>query len=308
MILKYIKEFFQNDLSNSSTSAKSIEPAELEIVVTGPIVNYRDDDFETGYEKYTRINGIPAWLTLLGNTTPNCPYCEHVFEKMPARKRKCPSCKKTFYSRIRPIDNQKSLLTKNDVETAWFQSTIINEEYNFIVLCDNVRNELFKSRESNYVPLGDILWNVYGDLSTKAIREKDFKLYAEIQRLRAIQREHEGGLKSSLTFHIENIHLLANGASNAEPYFTNSKDVNKYNRYLFRKNKGFDLHVETGDLKDLYKIWVEVGNKVNKQFKLTIPTENVWAIHWNDYCQCIAVETSIEQLGLLENIVPPPFN
>jgi predicted nucleic acid-binding Zn-ribbon protein len=57
----------------------------------------------------------PSWrivLTELGVAGPTCPYCGHVFEKMPRRKRSCPKCSGVLFSRKRAIDGTKVLLTE----------------------------------------------------------------------------------------------------------------------------------------------------------------------------------------------------
>ncbi|MEQ9325607.1 MAG: hypothetical protein RIF41_40960, partial [Polyangiaceae bacterium] len=51
-------------------------------------------------------------LADIGTPTPTCPYCHHRFPKMPPRKRKCPECDGTFYSRKRALDGTKVLLTE----------------------------------------------------------------------------------------------------------------------------------------------------------------------------------------------------
>ena len=56
---------------------------------------------------------------------PQCPYCGHTFEKMLGRKRACPSCNGTFYSRKRPSDGQKVLLTEVDAAEVEGQTALL---------------------------------------------------------------------------------------------------------------------------------------------------------------------------------------
>jgi len=69
-----------------------------------------------------------AWRSVIrpvGTAEPHCPYCGHAFEKMPGRKRDCPSCRGTFYSRKRPSDGLKVLLTEADAAEVEGQSALL---------------------------------------------------------------------------------------------------------------------------------------------------------------------------------------
>jgi len=64
-------------------------------------------------------------LTPLGVTAPACPYCGHAFDKMPQRKRACPSCQKPIYSRKRPLDGVKVLLTEQQAKEGEGQDALL---------------------------------------------------------------------------------------------------------------------------------------------------------------------------------------
>ena len=49
---------------------------------------------------------------LIGNSEPICPYCAVPLDKMPGRKRKCPSCGNYIYVRTRPADRKKVAVTQ----------------------------------------------------------------------------------------------------------------------------------------------------------------------------------------------------
>lgn len=50
----------------------------------------------------------------IGIDRPSCPYCGHDFGKMPQRKASCSACNKVYYSRKRPTDDVKVLLTEQE--------------------------------------------------------------------------------------------------------------------------------------------------------------------------------------------------
>ncbi|GEM_PF-6067870 len=62
----------------------------------------------------------------IGNEHSKCPYCNFVLAKRPQAKTKCTNCKNPIYSRIRPFDEQKVLLTENDAEQVEIQWATIN--------------------------------------------------------------------------------------------------------------------------------------------------------------------------------------
>ena len=58
----------------------------------------------------------------IGNTEAVCPHCDHVLEKKPGRKKKCPHCGDFIYVRTRPIDRQRVLVTleqAEEIEDQW---------------------------------------------------------------------------------------------------------------------------------------------------------------------------------------------
>lgn len=61
-------------------------------------------------------------FTAIGCTEPNCPYCSAALEKMPGRKKKCPSCTRDILVRTRPLDRKRVLVTDSqaeDLEEQW---------------------------------------------------------------------------------------------------------------------------------------------------------------------------------------------
>lgn len=65
----------------------------------------------------------------------NCPYCNFQFEKIPARKRKCPECKNEVYPRLIPGDSIKLLVTLED-------KTKIEKFYKENQLIDKLQSQL----------------------------------------------------------------------------------------------------------------------------------------------------------------------
>lgn len=53
----------------------------------------------------------------VGNIEPICPYCSHALNKMPGRKKKCPSCAQFIYVRTCPQERVKILIREEQIET-----------------------------------------------------------------------------------------------------------------------------------------------------------------------------------------------
>jgi DNA-directed RNA polymerase subunit RPC12/RpoP len=68
-------------------------------------------------------------FTTIGNIDPVCPYCNHIFEKMPGRKKECPQCKNAIFVRTRPLDNKSVLLTKDQTIEVERQKKIRSGEF-----------------------------------------------------------------------------------------------------------------------------------------------------------------------------------
>lgn len=71
------------------------------------------------------ISGWRDLLTPLGVTEPKCPYCGYAFDKMPQRKRACPGCQQPIYSRKRPLDGVKVLLTEQQAKEGEGQDALL---------------------------------------------------------------------------------------------------------------------------------------------------------------------------------------
>jgi phage FluMu protein Com len=55
---------------------------------------------------------------MIGVPEPICPYCNHQLEKMPGRKKKCPSCGNDIFVRTRPQDKRRILVRSDQLVVA----------------------------------------------------------------------------------------------------------------------------------------------------------------------------------------------
>lgn len=69
-----------------------------------------------------------------------CPYCSALLPKVPTRKTKCPSCKKTIYLKYGPGEdkNAKRLMTEQqaiEIDKAWGVNYQENDAKNTALNC-----------------------------------------------------------------------------------------------------------------------------------------------------------------------------
>lgn len=148
----------------------------------------------------------PGLTKDFGVTTPNCPHCGHEFEKMPARKRKCPGCKQSFLVRTRPADDKKILVTEPELRIVDEQWAIRNGHWHEFIehrnRRDGVRDQLrvrFGGKEPSD---GDVEWAILNEDSMAAATLGQWGKYADLgcQMGRRLFREkkYEDAIRQAL--------------------------------------------------------------------------------------------------------------
>jgi hypothetical protein len=159
-------------------------------------------------------------FTEIGNTEPLCPYCKFKFEKMPQRKKECPNCKKTFYSRTRPIDHKKVLVTTDQLTEVERQNAIDNGSFDerqqtaYNASLKELREKF--GREPSH---GDTMWHFLNGEARYYASSSYWGLYRNVIFMQAQLLEREGNLKQSLEFYLWVCYLDINGANNGPPRF-----------------------------------------------------------------------------------------
>lgn len=151
----------------------------------------------------------------IGNADPICPYCEHKFEKMPARKKECPECKKTIFVRTRPLDNKKVLLTGDQTIEAERQVKIRNGQFDKRQqkAYNNIRREV-KIRlgrdPTNYEIMTAFLTEECGYFASR----NDWGFYTNVLSEQAKLSENVDDLRGALVFYLSICYLDLNGQNN----------------------------------------------------------------------------------------------
>ena len=136
-------------------------------------------------------------LDLIGNADPVCPQCSSRFEKMPAKKKKCPHCGNFVYVRTRPFDRKKVLLSKEQVDQI---------ESLWMMINDTLRLH----------PLGthDTFWSQCNQELLQHAQNSDWGLFRNTRLNMAQLLTGERRYREALTTFIEVSYLDANGPNN----------------------------------------------------------------------------------------------
>ncbi len=140
------------------------------------------------------------------------------FDKMPQRKRKCPSCAETFFSRKRPNDEQKALLTAAHASAAEAQQELLgfSAENN---LTDRQLDTLLSAVETgaSNPTVEDLVAQVLASLEKRHAKEWAWGLYRN-DRFRISEPQSRRGLsKEALQALLHVCYLDLNGPNNVRP-------------------------------------------------------------------------------------------
>lgn len=156
-------------------------------------------------------------IPLIGHDSPICPYCNSKLEKMPARKKKCPSCGEFIFVRTRPSDRKKILVTAEQAEQVEEQWSIVNGTHDDYLArkkeYEDTKSEL-KKRFGIDPPENDILWAIYNKQRTKYFLSQDFGHYRNTTLAMAQILYKESRLRHALEMYCEVFYIDLNGPQN----------------------------------------------------------------------------------------------
>ncbi len=160
-----------------------------------------------------------------------CPYCKEKLDLIPLRKKKCPHCGETMYSRTRPADRKKILITeqqKDEVEVQWSKYHEIQEETKLIGNPEfaDAKKELTK-QFGKEPSLNDVKWRVYNQNIIKYASERQWGLYRNNKLDMANLLQKEGRYKTALSMLFEVIYLDVNGCNNVGMIYSSKSEMDE---------------------------------------------------------------------------------
>ena len=159
---------------------------------------------------------MTGFFAPLGVGDPQCPHCGHRFEKMPQRKRKCPSCKQEFFSRKRTLDGLKVLLTPADAEIVELEQLLASTVQECSVSASALREAVAAVSTTGGQPptTGTVLWCLLERESERNVSRLDWGLFRNNRFRMGKLRDHEGHKEEALDLYLEVCCVDANGPNN----------------------------------------------------------------------------------------------
>jgi len=210
-----------------------------------------------------------------------CPYCKHKLEKIPARKKKCLFCSNFIYSRKRPVDQKKVLLTQEDakeVEKQWqiangTREYHIEEEKNYESMRDVLRKRFGKEPSDH-----DIKWGLFNNNLIEHASTKQWGLYRNDKFAMGELLRKEKKFKQALTFFLQVVYLDINGAENTHPDLVMQEFDPKNGFIALGIIEKIDtimrkLKISTKELEDLF---VKTNDQTKPKKKMPISPKQAW--------------------------------
>lgn len=220
-----------------------------------------------------------------------CPYCKEKLNPIPKRKKKCPHCEEFMYSRTRPADNQKILVTekqKEEVEAQWSKVYEAQEEESLMENPEfaSAKKELTKQfgKEPN---LNDVKWRVYNQNILKYASKKQWGLYRNNKLDMAYLLQKEEKNKQALSTMFEVIYLDINGCSNMGIIYSKfdmeeDPDIKEFDPKQAFMAPGvigptqdliIELNMSETEAKDLF---ISTNKKMKPSKDMPIPEDKAW--------------------------------
>lgn len=130
---------------------------------------------------------------------PECPYCQGILVKVPARKTKCPHCGKYIFVRTQPKDKKRVLVTEEQaaaIDYEWESQQAANDHFVGGQEEFYREKELLKKRFGGKEPsISDIKWGLWNKRAGEAMKKSDFSALSGIYFQMALHM-HESGKDS----------------------------------------------------------------------------------------------------------------
>ena len=147
-----------------------------------------------------------------------CPYCKKVINKIPTRKSKCPFCSNYIYSRTRPLDRQKVLVTedqRDEIEKQWSQYYKTKEKSELMDNPEFVSAKSDLTKQFGTEPdINDVKWRIFNQKIIEYASKKQWGLYRNNKLDMASLLQKENKLEQALNIIFEVCYLDINGCKN----------------------------------------------------------------------------------------------
>jgi hypothetical protein len=220
-----------------------------------------------------------------------CPYCKEKLDPIPKRKKKCPHCGEFMYSRTRPADNQKILVTekqKEEVEVQWSKVYEAQEEEQLMENPDFAKAKADLTKQFGKEPsFNDTKWRVYNENILKYASKRQWGLYRNNKLDMAYLLQKENKSKQALSTMFEVIYLDINGCSNMGIIYSKFDMEEDSDIKEFDPKQAFMAPGVIGPIQDLItelelsekeakELFLSINKKMKPSKKMPIPEDKAW--------------------------------
>lgn len=244
-------------------------------------------------EKDNSKNKIKVNLKEIGEID-KCPYCKKTLKKIPSRKSKCPYCSKYMFSRTRPLDRKKVLVTENEkdeIELEWTRFYEANENAELMQNDKYAKAKRDLTKQFGKEPsMNDVKWRVYNEKTLALASNRQWGLYRNNKLDMVKLLEKEGKQKEALQTLLEICYLDLNGCRNlgtinGKPMSKQESDelgIQDFDTSMAFLGPGIISMVKDNikslnlDFKEVKKLFIEINNKTKPLKNMPLNPEQAW--------------------------------
>jgi hypothetical protein len=193
---------------------------------------------------------------------------------MPQRKKECPNCKKTFYSRTRPLDHKKVLITIDQLTELERQNAINNGSFDRRqeIAYNNSLKEL-RAKFGKEPSYGDTMWHFLNGEVQYCASSKHWGLYRNVIYSQAQLLEREDKLKQAMEFYLWVCYLDINGSNDGSQRFNPGMGFLALGIIEQCIKIGKELNLSRDEIK---VIFLEHNKRIAKASRPPISPEKAW--------------------------------
>jgi len=228
---------------------------------------------------------VTSKTTQVGQTEPVCPHCSQRLEKMPSRKKKCPSCKDDVYVRTRPSDKKRILIRADQIEAVEEQKAIANGTHQQFLAAKKERQDAGRNlqRKLGRAPAEhEIEWALLQEAAAGHVRQKNWGHYRnarfDMSELLTKQNQHE----QALALLLEVCYVDLNGPRNCGGDFEMLDDFPEFDLEMSDLAGGVLARVHQAmqrlelDLRGVESKFGKVANRLLQSIPLPLSPKKAW--------------------------------
>jgi len=222
----------------------------------------------------------------IGNAEPICPYCNGTLDKIPGRKKKCPTCGGFIYVRTRPSDKKKILIKEDQIsviEEQWAIANGTHEQFFAEQEAHEREREALRKKFGREPSENDIRWSMLNRSLLKHAQDFQWGFYRNARLSMGDILKKESKELEALDTYLEVCYLDVNGPSNCGT--RDSEILREYPPFDPKRaivapgvigyiNKIIASHRLTQE--QVEKRFIKLAKRTDESLKLPVDPESAW--------------------------------